>query len=215
MQNGSMIVSLTFDDGWKSQFTNAKPILDKYGFKATFYIIANSLYQDISCYMTHPEVIQLSREGHEIGAHSITHADLTLGNEEEIRQSKLDLTAYGFDVKSFAYPYAAHNAELWKLAECSGFENARAGSNKPISKSSLNRYAVEAFFIENHTTIDEVKEWFEESTTELLVLALHQVEKKCGRWGCEPEMLEQICEYIHTNDNIIKVMPISDLLMHI
>jgi peptidoglycan/xylan/chitin deacetylase (PgdA/CDA1 family) len=30
------VVVLTFGDGRKSQFTNAKPILDKYGFKASF-----------------------------------------------------------------------------------------------------------------------------------------------------------------------------------
>ncbi len=32
---------LNFDDGYKSQFTNAKPILDMYGFKATFFITCN------------------------------------------------------------------------------------------------------------------------------------------------------------------------------
>ena len=37
------IVILNFDDGLKSQFTNAKPILDKYGFKVTFYVVCNYL----------------------------------------------------------------------------------------------------------------------------------------------------------------------------
>ena len=35
------IVILNFDDGRRTQFTHAKPILDKYGFKATFYIVCN------------------------------------------------------------------------------------------------------------------------------------------------------------------------------
>ncbi|MGH9974198.1 MAG: polysaccharide deacetylase family protein, partial [Nitrososphaeraceae archaeon] len=35
------VVILNFDDGRKSQFTHAKPILDKYGFKATFYVVCN------------------------------------------------------------------------------------------------------------------------------------------------------------------------------
>ena len=34
-------VILNFDDNRKSQFTHAKPILDKYGFKATFYVVCN------------------------------------------------------------------------------------------------------------------------------------------------------------------------------
>ncbi|MFZ0512342.1 MAG: polysaccharide deacetylase family protein [Candidatus Nitrosopolaris sp.] len=32
---------INFDDGYKSQFTNAKPILDMYGFKASFFIVCN------------------------------------------------------------------------------------------------------------------------------------------------------------------------------
>jgi peptidoglycan/xylan/chitin deacetylase (PgdA/CDA1 family) len=36
--NNSKVVILTFGDTHKSQFTNAKPILDQYGFKASFFI---------------------------------------------------------------------------------------------------------------------------------------------------------------------------------
>lgn len=34
-------ISLTFDDGWASQYTNAKPILDAAGYKGTFYVISH------------------------------------------------------------------------------------------------------------------------------------------------------------------------------
>jgi peptidoglycan/xylan/chitin deacetylase (PgdA/CDA1 family) len=35
------VAMITFGDGWISQFTTAKPILDKYAFKASFYIPCN------------------------------------------------------------------------------------------------------------------------------------------------------------------------------
>ena len=37
------VVVLTFDDGLKSQYTNAKPILDTYGYKASFSIICEDV----------------------------------------------------------------------------------------------------------------------------------------------------------------------------
>ncbi|MGA9298286.1 MAG: polysaccharide deacetylase family protein, partial [Nitrososphaeraceae archaeon] len=37
----SKFVILTFDDGYKSQYTTVKPILDKYGYKGTFYVVCN------------------------------------------------------------------------------------------------------------------------------------------------------------------------------
>ena len=39
--SGIKLAIINFDDGYKSQFTNAKPILDKYGFKASFFIVCN------------------------------------------------------------------------------------------------------------------------------------------------------------------------------
>ena len=41
--NDKKVVILNFDDAYKSQYTNAKPILDKYGYKANFYIICNDV----------------------------------------------------------------------------------------------------------------------------------------------------------------------------
>jgi peptidoglycan/xylan/chitin deacetylase (PgdA/CDA1 family) len=42
MQNKKVVV-LNFDDNRMSQFTQAKPILDMYGFKATFYVVCKYL----------------------------------------------------------------------------------------------------------------------------------------------------------------------------
>jgi polysaccharide deacetylase len=39
VNSNNKVVMIGFDDGWKSQITYAKPILDKYGFKASFFIV--------------------------------------------------------------------------------------------------------------------------------------------------------------------------------
>ena len=72
---------ITFDDGMVSQFTYAKPILDKYNFKATFYIICNSA--DKENRMNWNNIQTLEKEGHEIGSHSMNHKRLSKLSEEE------------------------------------------------------------------------------------------------------------------------------------
>jgi peptidoglycan/xylan/chitin deacetylase (PgdA/CDA1 family) len=41
------MVSLTFDDGWKSHYTNAKPILDSKNIKGTFYIVSQNTLNSV------------------------------------------------------------------------------------------------------------------------------------------------------------------------
>ena len=66
------IVILNFYDDEKDQFINAKPILDKYGFKVTFFIVCNWANTNASR-MTWQDITQLYREGHDIESHSTSH----------------------------------------------------------------------------------------------------------------------------------------------
>ena len=66
-------VSLTFDDGYLSQYQNAVPKMNAAGFKGTFYIITRQMADDgFSAYMSKAQVAELSVQGHEIGAHTRT-----------------------------------------------------------------------------------------------------------------------------------------------
>lgn len=98
---------ITFDDGMLSQFTFAKTILDKYNFKATFYIICNSV--DKENRMDWNNIKTLEEEGHEIGSHSMNHKRLSKLSEEEMKyeiiESKRCLQENGFNVTSFSFPY--------------------------------------------------------------------------------------------------------------
>ena len=66
------VVFLNFYDDEKDQVTNAKPILDKYGFKGTFFIVCNWANTNASR-MTWEDISQLYREGHDIESHSTSH----------------------------------------------------------------------------------------------------------------------------------------------
>jgi peptidoglycan/xylan/chitin deacetylase (PgdA/CDA1 family) len=70
------VVILNFYDDDISQFTNAKPKLDKYGFKVTFFIVCDWANSDNKSRMTWQEINQLYREGHDIESHSMTHKRL-------------------------------------------------------------------------------------------------------------------------------------------
>lgn len=61
-------VSLTFDDGLNSQLNFVVPLLNKFGFKATFYLNPIGDYKN----KLKPWK-EVSEQGHEIGNHSLTH----------------------------------------------------------------------------------------------------------------------------------------------
>lgn len=95
---GQKAVVLTFDDGWKNQVTSALPIMDKYGFKATFFIVCN--YQDKEGRMTWDDVSNLGKLGHDIQSHTMNHRDLAKLSmkdlEYEVGESKKCLSEHGF-----------------------------------------------------------------------------------------------------------------------
>lgn len=102
------VVILNFDDGRKTQFSEAKLILDEYGFKATFYIVCNYV-ENKPGFMDWKEVKQLYDEGHDIGSHSMNHAHLGKLSKKDVKfevgQSKKCLEDHGIGVTSFAYPF--------------------------------------------------------------------------------------------------------------
>jgi peptidoglycan/xylan/chitin deacetylase (PgdA/CDA1 family) len=97
--NSNKIVILTFDDAWKSQYTNAKPILDKYGFKATFFTVCNYVGRDNNTRMNWQDVLSLQNDGMDIESHTMNHKDLTKLSaaklDYEIGQSKQCLHSHG------------------------------------------------------------------------------------------------------------------------
>jgi len=100
-------VIISFDDGYKSHFLFAKPILDKYGFKATFFIVCGKM-ETKPKWMTWQDITALKNDGMNIQSHTMTHAHLDSVSpkklEYEIGYAKQCLADHGFNTSIFAYP---------------------------------------------------------------------------------------------------------------
>ena len=90
--NTPKAVILNFYDNDIGQFTNGKPILDKFGFKGTFFIVCKWASSDNPDRMNWQQINQLYREGHDIESHSTSHKVLDKVSADdldyEVGQSK-------------------------------------------------------------------------------------------------------------------------------
>ncbi|TGE04260.1 polysaccharide deacetylase family protein [Hymenobacter fodinae] len=120
-------IMLTFDDTDLDQFTIARPTLDKYGFKAVYFVMTVSLGRPN--YMTKAQVKQLSDEGNVIGSHTWDHhnvkkyqgQDWVTQIEKPTKQLE-EIT--GKKINYFAYPFGLWNPEAFPELKKRGMDAA-------------------------------------------------------------------------------------------
>jgi peptidoglycan/xylan/chitin deacetylase (PgdA/CDA1 family) len=101
----SKVVILTFGDTRKSQITNAKPILDKYGFKGSFFITCLWVGSSKSD-LTWQDISVLQNDGQDIDSKGMTHRNMTQLSPSdliyEIAGSKVCLANHGINATVIA-----------------------------------------------------------------------------------------------------------------
>jgi len=117
-------IGITFDDGYADAYSAALPILQRYGFTATFYIVNSFVGQPP--YMNWDQLAVLRDTGMEIGSHTLDHFMLTrLDLPEMVRQitqSKQDLErALGVNIVSFCYPVGDYDATVVEQVRAASF----------------------------------------------------------------------------------------------
>ncbi len=65
-----------FDDGWKSQIAYAKPILDKYGLKASFFVVCNYVNSGNIRRMNWQDIATLQQDRMDVESHTMDHKPL-------------------------------------------------------------------------------------------------------------------------------------------
>ena len=137
-------VILTIDDGYRSAYDVAYPVLRKFRQKATIFVYSDFIGAGAG--LTWKQMKEMVASGLiDIQPHSITHSDLTIRLEgetekayrerirEEIRYPARQIKRrLGVPIHTFSYPYGAENDAVLAAAKAAGYRLATTvtrGSN--------------------------------------------------------------------------------------
>jgi Polysaccharide deacetylase len=162
-ENNEKYVILVFDRGYKTTFTKAKPILDKYDFKATMFVACDRTQSPKG--LSWDQLRQLQNEGHDIQSHGSTHVkliDLNTYEEMEsiVREGKVCLQEQGFNPtvfqalynkggndpkiaeiisKYFDFAFAEH--AKYMFLSCDGWQNFEYGKKNYEKSTDCSPYS--------------------------------------------------------------------------
>ena len=155
---------VTFDDGWKSQYEVAWPIMKKYGYPFTMFIYTEGVRGGAlggGEAITWEQLADMRDNGVDIQAHSATHQDLREGHNIMLvsagKRTKTKLTGpqyeqwmqnevvgskqlleqrLGIKVNCFAVPFGNYNEHVKEIARGSGYEAMFTVYGQPITFTS-------------------------------------------------------------------------------
>ncbi|KPV54045.1 hypothetical protein SE17_06115 [Kouleothrix aurantiaca] len=175
---GRGMVSLTFDDGFESAYTEARPVLSQYNFPGVAYVTTG--WTGTTGFMTWSQIQSLQNTyGWEIGAHSVTHAELPTLSEaamtDEVANSKQALTDHSLSVTTFATPFGSYNSPT--VREIAKRYEAHRGfwDRDNLNVFPHDRYWLQVKSVERDTSLQQVYNWIDRATVrgEWLVLVFH------------------------------------------
>lgn len=156
------VAVLTIDDGFKTFYSNAFPLLKKYHATATLFF--NTETVGSPDYMDWGQLKELADFGIEMGNHTVTHAYfLDLPTEKRYQVFKDEIEESQALIKShlhvtpgvFAYPYGEFDERMESIVREEGFA-AAAAQNSGVLYSGTDLYRIPRFpMSQSFAAIDE------------------------------------------------------------
>ena len=151
------LAAVSFDDGLRDNYTTALPILRTYGIPATVYVSVGFIGGQNPWIgpgppgemLSEEEICALVAEGWEIGAHTMTHADLSALDyarcKSEIERSRDALEGItGQSIRTFAYPFGRYGPAAVAAAQEVGFRAAVTTGSGSWARFELTRAMMSA-----------------------------------------------------------------------
>ncbi len=200
-------ICITFDDGVKSVYDYAYPVMSAAGITATMFVVTDWIGGETSeskapC-MDLTELHVLQNSGWEIGSHSVSHSSFTDLTPEQViyefAESKSILTDLGFAVDTFAYPYGDYSAELVTVG-AEYYARQRTISTLATSGNFLSDYPSTVLHTGAYMEVptwEEVQALIDRAilTDTTLILLYHQLEEG-GKFRYTEYDIQTLVDYI-------------------
>ncbi len=128
-------VVLTFDDGYRTVFTHAFPIIKKYGYPVTVFLPTEAIEKRYPDYMTMKQIETMMKYGADFESHSYSHPKMAykpknwtykrykMWIDGELQKSiEFFKKNFGYKPYAFAIPYGEYNKTVIEEAENVGFK---------------------------------------------------------------------------------------------
>jgi peptidoglycan/xylan/chitin deacetylase (PgdA/CDA1 family) len=222
-----IVLSLTFDDGTADHVAVARLLAER-GIEATFYLNSNRVGSKPS-YLDWPQVDEIAAAGHEIGAHTADHVDLsqvsTIDANAQVVTDRRLLRARGFEPYSFAYPYGALTEEARSLVLEAGYSSARrawglAGDrdrSRPPTESvpPLDAHAIKTVpSIESATTLEQLQRIVVrgERNGGWLPLVFHGISSAGGRYDLPENIFRSFVDWLRERNASLSVRTVHGVV---
>jgi peptidoglycan/xylan/chitin deacetylase (PgdA/CDA1 family) len=160
-------VVITFDDGYANFHTNALPALQRHGFSATVFLVADRI-GDFNAWdlqngdvreplLSASQVLECQAKGIDFGSHTLNHADLSQCSQEEawrqISDSRKAVEAItGRPVTTFCYPYGRYTSENRRMVGEAGYSVA-CSTHKGVNKVGMELFELKRINIRRDTSL--------------------------------------------------------------
>ncbi|HEX3332457.1 MAG TPA: polysaccharide deacetylase family protein [Gaiellales bacterium] len=147
-------VVVSFDDGFRNQYTQALPILHRHAWAGTLNLVLKHLHE--GTYGLGPrQVRRMIAAGWEVDSHTLTHAYLPgltgMQLEREVSGSRHALHAlFNVPVNFLCYPYGAYNTAVVTATRRAGYKGAT--TTDPGLATPTNPYTIPRIHVTAATT---------------------------------------------------------------
>jgi peptidoglycan/xylan/chitin deacetylase (PgdA/CDA1 family) len=159
-------IIITFDDANADNYTNAFPIMKKYGFTGVLYVPYT--YIGVPNYLTVDQIHEMAAAGWEVGSHTLTHPSNFLvlspaALRNEIVESRQKLEALlGLPILTFAYPFGENSDGAVDYVHFAGYIAGMGATGFTADQGTSNLFVLQRVEIrgsEDPKTITRFLPW--------------------------------------------------------